>query len=61
MKGQLLLANNTFELKDLSMNFGGGTVKLNTVISDVNNKISPISIQAKANGRCPQRLFSLVQ
>ncbi|MEJ1240115.1 AsmA-like C-terminal region-containing protein [Chryseolinea sp. T2] len=48
LKGQLLLANNQFLLKDLSMNFGGGHVALNTHIREVDKKISPISIRAKA-------------
>lgn len=48
LKGRLTLANNEFELRDISMNFGGGHVALNTRIRDVDNKISPISIRAKA-------------
>ncbi|HTF18398.1 MAG TPA: AsmA-like C-terminal region-containing protein [Chryseolinea sp.] len=48
LKGQLLLANNQFQLKDLAMNFGGGNVSLNTRIAQVDNNISPISIRAKA-------------
>jgi hypothetical protein len=50
LKGQLLLANNALLLKGLSMHFGGGTVKLESRVSDVDNKISPLSIQAKADG-----------
>lgn len=49
VKGQLLLTNNQLHLKDLSMNFGGGSVSLNTQIANVSNKISPIHIKAKAH------------
>lgn len=48
LKGQLLLANNQLDFKDLSMNFGGGHVSMNTRISKVDNEISPISLKAKA-------------
>ena len=47
LKGQLLLKNNQFTLNNLAMNFGGGKVQLNTRITDVADKISPISIQTK--------------
>jgi len=49
LKGQLLLANNKLTLKDLSMTFGGGHVLLNAQVSEVDNKISPISIRAKTS------------
>jgi len=48
LKGQLLLANNQLEFKDLSMNFGGGSVYMNTRVEKVDNEISPIILHAKA-------------
>lgn len=57
VKGQLLLVNNQLHLKDLSMNFGGGTVALNTQITDISNKISPIHIKAKADNVALKAFF----
>jgi hypothetical protein len=48
LKGQLLLANNQLEFKDLSMKFGGGSVYMNTRIEKIDHEISPIILQAKA-------------
>lgn len=48
LKGRLLLSNNQFELRGMAMNFGGGKVELDTRISEVDKRISPLSLRATA-------------